>query len=75
MAEITKKALVLTFKTAGNKEVSLTIAKPSDTLLAQDVASAMDAVIAANGYGDGDLVTEKLAAKYVMQEVENISLA
>lgn len=75
MAEITKKSLVLTFGTAGNKEVSLTIAKPNASLTATDVAGAMDRIVAANGYGDGDLVSQKLGAKYVMQEVENITLA
>ncbi|WP_069999254.1 DUF2922 domain-containing protein [Cellulosilyticum sp. I15G10I2] len=74
MAEITKKSLVLTFKTAGNKEVSLTITKPSNGITGQDISTAMDTMIAAGGYGDGDLVTEKLTAKYVTQQVENISL-
>lgn len=74
MAEITKKSLVLTFKTAGNKEVSLTIAKPGERVGATEIVDAMNTMIAAGGYGDGDLVTEKLAAKYVSQHVEDISL-
>ena len=75
MAEITKKSLVLSFGTQAGKEVSLTIAKPKTTLLANEIASAMDSIVAANAYGDGDMVSRKLGAKYVMQEVESVTLA
>ena len=74
MAEITKKSLVLTFGTVGSKEVTLTITKPSDTLTGVNIASAMDQIIAANAYGDGDVVNQKLAAKYVTQQVDAIAL-
>lgn len=74
MAETTKKSLVLTFGTAGSKEVALTITKPSDTLTAADITNAMDQIVATNAYGDGDVVNQKLAAKYVMQQVDTITL-
>ncbi len=72
MAEMTKKSLVLTFGTAGNKEISLTITKPNDTLTSADVTAAMDRIIASNAYGDGDQATQKVSAKYVMQQVDTI---
>jgi len=74
MAEITRKSLVLTFGTAGSKEVSLTITKPDDSLSAANIASAMDQIVATNAYGDGDIVKQKLAAKYVIQQVDTITL-
>lgn len=74
MAKITKKTLMLTFKTVGGKEVNLSITNPSDELEATDVVASMNRIIAAGGYGDGDLVSEKLAAKYVMQQVEDVVL-
>ena len=75
MAEITRRALVLTFGTEGSKEVSITIAKPAEDLTATNITSAMDRVIAAKAYGDGDIVNQKLGAKYVVQQVEKITLA
>ena len=74
MAEITKKSLVLTFGTVGSKEVNLTIASPSETLEAGQIASAMNSIVATGAYGDGDSVDKKLAAKYVMQQVEAVEL-
>lgn len=74
MAEITKKSLVLTFGTAGSKEVSLTISKPVSGLTGSEVTAVMDRVIAANAYGDGDIVNQKLGAKYVTQQVDEIVL-
>ncbi|MDF2878685.1 MAG: hypothetical protein K0S30_1781 [Clostridia bacterium] len=34
----------------------------------------MDRVIAANAYGDGDIVNQRLGAKYVTQQVDEIVL-
>ncbi|MDF2614094.1 MAG: hypothetical protein K0S71_1880 [Clostridia bacterium] len=75
MGEITKKSLVLTFGTVGSKEVSLTITKPADGLTGAAIAAAMDQIVSTNAYGDGDVVNQKLGAKYVTQQVNTIILA
>ncbi len=74
MAEITKKVLVLTFQTAKGKEASLTINAPEEGLEGTSVSEAMDAVIEAAAYGEGDLAVTKGGAKYVIQQVEAIEI-
>ncbi|PHV70189.1 hypothetical protein CS063_11975 [Sporanaerobium hydrogeniformans] len=74
MAEITKKVLVLAFQTTKGKEARLTINVPKADLDGATVGAAMDAVIGSGAYGDGDLAAVKAGAKYVIQEVEEITL-
>lgn len=74
MIEITKKNLVLTFSTAAGATVNLTINAPSESLDAQQIGSAMQAIIDSNALGEDQLVTKAEEAKYVIQEVEKINL-
>lgn len=75
MAEITKKNLVLGFTTPAGKEVSLTIKEPAEGLESAQVSAVMDEIIATNAFGDTETVSAKESAKYVIQEIEQISLA
>lgn len=74
MAEITKKNLVLTFSTPVGGEEKLTINTPDENLTSESISAAMDAIIAANAFGEEHLVSGKEEAKYVIQEVETIEL-
>ncbi|WP_054743175.1 DUF2922 domain-containing protein [Cellulosilyticum ruminicola] len=72
MAEIKKKNLVLTFNTAAGGEEKLTINTPSESLTAEAISAAMDAIIASKALGEAQLVTDKAEAKYVIQQVESV---
>ena len=74
MAEITKRNLVLTFSTATGKAVALTINSPNEALTDAEISQAMDAIIATNAFGEEELVNDKEEAKYVIQQVEAITL-
>ena len=74
MAEITKKNLVLGFSTAAGKAVNLTIKEPADELSSSLISSTMDEIIATGAFGEEGVVTTKEEAKYVIQEVEKITL-
>lgn len=74
MAEITKKNLVLGFSTAAGKAVNLTIKEPAEGLTSAVISKAMDDIIAANALGEEGTVAVKENAKYVIQEVDEITL-
>lgn len=71
----TKRNLVLIFKTAGDKEVKLTINAPKTDLEDSVIAAAMDEIITSNAYGHEEVVATKDSAKYVIQQEQAISLA
>lgn len=74
MAEIIKKSLVLNFGTTGSKELKLAINKPAEGLTGTQIATVMDRIIAAQAYGKEALVDQKLSAKYVVQQVDEVAL-
>ena len=73
--EITKKTLVLGFTNTLGKTVSLTINDPAEGLEGEAVSSVMDEIIAATALGAESLVANKVDAKYVIQQVDEIELA
>ena len=75
MAEITKKNLVLTFKTGAGKEVKLTLTKPKESLAGSEINTAMTDIIEANALGEDGVVATKVSANYVVQQTEAITLA
>lgn len=74
MAEVTKKNLVLVFGTGAGGEVKLTINTPSADLTSEEISAAMDAIIASKALGEEQLVSTKNEAKYIIQQVEAITL-
>lgn len=73
--EITKKTLVLGFTNALGKNVNLTINDPAEGLDGTTVATAMDEIIASNALGTDSIVSGKVEAKYVIQQVDALELA
>lgn len=73
--KITKKTLVLGFTNGLGKGVNLTINDPIEGLEGAAVASAMDEIIASGAFGEDSLVSKKVEAKYVIQQVDEIALA
>lgn len=71
----TKKTLVLSFTNEVGKSVNLTINDPAEGLEGEAVASVMEEIIASAALGEDSLVANKVAAKYVIQQVEEIALA
>lgn len=71
----TKKTLVLSFTNEVGKSVNLTINDPAEGLEGEAVASVMEEIIASAALGEDSLVANKVAAKYVVQQVEEIALA
>lgn len=71
----TKKTLVLSFTNEVGKSVNLTINDPAEGLEGEVVASVMEEIIASAALGEDSLVANKVAAKYVVQQVEEIALA
>ena len=74
MAEITKKNLVLGFKTTAGKEMKLTIKEPAEELASSTISSVMDEIIATNALGEETQVSTKEGAKYIIQQEESITL-
>lgn len=72
--EITKKTLVLIFTNGLGKNVSLTINDPAEGLEDATVSSVMDEIVAASALGEESIVANKLEAKYVIQQVDEIEL-
>ncbi len=73
--EITKKTLVLGFTNGLGKNVNLTINDPADGLEGDVVTSVMDEIIASGAFGEDSVVANKVDAKYVIQQVDEIELA
>ena len=75
MAEVTKRTLILTFKTPAGGEVKLTINKPKEGLTGKDVSDAMEAIINTKSFGEVQLVSSKVDAKFVIQETESLDIS
>lgn len=73
--EMTKKILVLGFTNGTGKSVSLTINDPAEGLVGEVVSSVMDEIIASGAFGEESIVANKVEAKYVIQQVDQIELA
>lgn len=73
--EITKKTLVLGFTNGLGKSANLTINDPAEGLTGEKVSSVMDAIIASGALGKESLVANKVDAKYVIQQVDELTLA
>ena len=73
--EIKKKTLVLGFTNGFGKNVNLTINDPADGLNSELVGSVMDEIIASGAFGEESAVANKVDAKYVIQQVDEIELA
>ncbi|MBQ1275490.1 MAG: DUF2922 domain-containing protein [Cellulosilyticum sp.] len=72
--EITKRVLVLIFTNGLGKNVSLTINDPAEGLEDATVSSVMDEIVAASALGEESIVANKLEAKYVIQQVDEVEL-
>ncbi len=68
----TKKVLVLTFRTASNREISLAIKAPKENLSSEAISKAMDEIIASQAFGSQSLVVSKASAKYIIGQVDDI---
>lgn len=75
MAELVKKTLVLGFATSEGKALNLTINAPKEGLDGATIGSAMGQIIASSAFGEEGTVSNKVSAKYVIQEVDEIELA
>ena len=73
-AEVKKRNLVLEFGTTSGKAITLTINTPAEGLEGAQIKAAMDKIIAAKALGEEELATTVETAKYVVQQVEDISL-
>lgn len=72
--EITKKTLVLGFTNGLGKNINLTINDPAEGLESEIVSSVMDEIIASGAFGEESVVANKVEAKYVIQQVDEIDL-
>lgn len=72
--EITKKTLVLIFTNGLGKNVSLTINDPAEDLEDEEISRAMDEIVDASALGEESIVANKLEAKYVIQQVDEVEL-
>ena len=72
--EITKRVLVLIFTNGLGKNVSLTINDPAEDLEDEEISKAMDEIVDASALGEESIVANKLEAKYVIQQVDEIEL-
>lgn len=72
---ITKKTLVLGFTNGLGKSVNLTINDPAEGITGETASNVMDAIIASSALGEESKVSNKVEAKYVIQQVEEIELA
>ena len=63
------KRLVMTFKTDGDKKVSLVVDDPRDNISESEIKSAMDLVIAKNIFApNGDDIVQAVDAKVVVTD-------
>ena len=63
------KRLVMTFKTAGDKKVSLVVDDPRDDISESEIKAAMDLVIAKNIFApNGDDIVQAVDAKVVVTD-------
>ena len=69
-----KKVLVLTFRTAANREISLGVRVPKENLTNEAISKAMDAIIASQAFGSQSLAVSKASAKYIIGQVDSIGI-
>ena len=63
------KRLVMTFKTDGDKKVSLVVDDPRDDISESEIKAAMDLVIAKNIFApNGDDIVQAVDAKVVVSD-------
>lgn len=74
MATVTKKTLVLGFITGAGKNMNLTINAPKEDLDGTTISAAMEQIIASSAFGEESAVSNKVSAKYVIQEVDEVVL-
>ena len=74
MAIVTKKTLVLGFTTSAGESLKLTINAPQEGMDGTKISAAMDEIIASNAFGEEGTVSNKATAKYVIQEVDEVTL-
>lgn len=74
MATVTKKTLVLGFTTSAGESLKLTINAPQEGMDGTKISAAMDEIIASNALGEEGTARNKTSAKYVIQEVDEVTL-
>ena len=72
--DFTKRVLVLIFTNGLGKNVSLTINDPAEDLEDEEISRAMDEIVDASALGEESIVANRLEAKYVIQQVDEITL-
>lgn len=75
--EVKRKTLVLSFVSGIGEVVNVSINNPNDQLEASEISAAMDQMIASQALGcdSSQRPVDKKAAKYVVQQQEEISLS
>ena len=69
------KRLVMTFKTDGDKKVSLVVDDPRDDISESEIKAAMDLVIAKNIFApNGDDIVQAVDAKVVVTDTTSYDL-
>ncbi len=74
MATVTKKTLVLGFTTNVGETLKLTINAPKEGMDGTSISAAMDEIIASGAFGEEGTASNKATAKYVIQEVDEVTL-
>ena len=69
------KRLVMTFKTDGDRKVSLVVDDPREDISESEIKAAMDLVIAKNIFApNGDNIVQAVDAKVVVTDTTNYDL-
>ena len=74
MATVTKKTLVLGFTTNAGDSLKITINAPKEGMDGASISAAMDEMIASNALGEEGTASNKATAKYIIQEVDEVTL-
>lgn len=74
MATVTKKTLVLGFTTSAGESLKLTINAPQEGMDGTKISAVMDEIIASNALGEEGTASNKTSAKYIIQEVDEVTL-
>lgn len=72
---ITKRKLVLTFGTPSNRSVDVVITKPKEGITDPEIKAAMEKMLATGALGDGSVADSIEGAKYVTQQVDEVTIA
>lgn len=71
--EIKSRKLVLTFGTPLKTTLDLTIGNPNTNLQPAQIKTAMDAIVASGAVGDVVVANSVAGAKYVIQQVDEVT--